>query len=111
MAVDRGAVADYALVRETSGFGIVQAECGAAWFKIRVKGREVYTPRYEQGTSIQENPNAFAKAAHVIQAFEDWAVRYEKRETIEFAGGTIIPKAQIVEVRSSGRSGRAESDL
>ena len=35
----------------------------------------------------------------MIQAFEDWAVRYEKRETIEFAGGTIIPKAQIVEVR------------
>ena len=28
--VDRGVVADYALVGETSGFGIVQAECGAA---------------------------------------------------------------------------------
>lgn len=104
--VDRGAVADYALVGETSGFGIVQAECGAAWFKIRVKGREVYTPRYERGTSIQENPNAFAKAAHVIQAFEDWAVQYEKRETIEFAGGTIIPKAQIVEVRGGAGVGR-----
>jgi hypothetical protein len=39
--------------------------------EIGVKGREVYTPRYERGTSIQENPNAFAKAAHVIQAFED----------------------------------------
>jgi acetylornithine deacetylase/succinyl-diaminopimelate desuccinylase-like protein len=104
--VDRGAVADYALVGETTGFGIVQAECGAAWFKIRVKGREVYTPRYERGTSIQENPNAFAKAAHVIQAFEDWAVQYEKRETIEFAGGTIIPKAQIVELRGGAGVGR-----
>jgi acetylornithine deacetylase/succinyl-diaminopimelate desuccinylase-like protein len=104
--VDRGAVADYALVGETSGFGIVRAECGAAWFKIRIKGREVYTPRYERGTSIQENPNAFAKAAHVIQAFEDWAVGYEKRETIEFAGGTIIPKAQIVEVRGGAGVGR-----
>jgi acetylornithine deacetylase/succinyl-diaminopimelate desuccinylase-like protein len=104
--VDRGVVADYALVGETSGFGIVQAECGAAWFKILVKGREVYTPRYERGTSIQENPNAFAKAAHVIQAFENWAVQYEKRETIEFAGGTIIPKAQIVEVRGGAGVGR-----
>ena len=74
--VDRGVVADYALVGETSGFGIVQAECGAAWFKVRVKGREVYTPRFE------------------------------KRETIEFAGGTIIPKAQIVEVRGAERVGR-----
>ena len=89
-------------------FGIVQAECGAAWFKIGVKGREIYTPRYERGTSIQENPNAFAKAAHVIQAFEDWAVQYE-RETIEFAGGTIIPKAQIVEVRGGAGVGRANA--
>ncbi|MPZ77897.1 MAG: M20/M25/M40 family metallo-hydrolase [Deltaproteobacteria bacterium] len=104
--VDRGAVADYALVGETSGFGVVRAECGAAWFKVRVKGREVYTPRFERGTSIQENPNVFAKAAHVILALEDWAVQYEKRETIEFAGGTIIPKAQIVEVRGGEGVGR-----
>ena len=104
--VDRGVVADYALVGETSGFGIVQAECGAAWFKVRVKGREVYTPRFERGRSIQENPNAFAKAAHVITAIEAWAVEYKKRETMEFAGGTIIPKAQLVEVRGSERVGR-----
>ena len=98
---DRGVVADYALVGETSGFGIVQAECGAAWFKVRVTGREVYTPRFERGRSIQENPNAFAKAAHVIMAIEEWAVGYEKRETMEFAGGTIIPKAQIIQVRGA----------
>jgi acetylornithine deacetylase/succinyl-diaminopimelate desuccinylase-like protein len=104
--VDRGGVADYALVGETSGFGIVRAECGAAWFKIRVKGREVYTPRFERGKSIQENPNVFAKAAHVILALEEWAVQYEKRETLDFAGGTIIPKAQIVEIRGGGEVGR-----
>jgi hypothetical protein len=45
--VDRGTIADDALVGETSGFGIVQAQCGAAWFKIGVEGREVYTPRYQ----------------------------------------------------------------
>jgi acetylornithine deacetylase/succinyl-diaminopimelate desuccinylase-like protein len=104
--VDRGVVADYALVGETSGFGIVQAECGAAWIKLRVKGREVYTPRFERGKSIQENPNAFAKAAHVIMAIEEWAVQYEKRETMEFTGGTIIPKAQIIDVRGSEGVGR-----
>ena len=104
--VDRGVVADYALVGETSGFGIVQAECGAAWIKVRVKGREVYTPRLERGNSIQENPNVFAKAAHVIPALEEWAIEYEKRETLEFAGGTIIPKAQIVDVRGGDRVGR-----
>ena len=104
--VDRGVVADYALVGETSGFGIVQAECGAAWFKVRVKGREVYTPRFERGRSIQENPNVFAKAAHVILAIEEWAVEYERRETLEFSGGTIIPKAQIVQARGAERVGR-----
>ena len=104
--VDRGVVADYALVGETSGFGIVQAECGAGWYKVRVKGREVYTPRLERGNSIQENPNAFVKAAPVICAIEEWAVAYEKRETLKFAGGTIIPKAQIVEVHGSGRVSR-----
>ena len=104
--LDRGVGADYALVGETSGFGIVQAECGAAWIKVRVKGREVYTPRLERGNSIQENPNAFAKAAHVIQAVEEWAMEYEKRETLKFAGGTIIPKAQIVDLRGGDRVGR-----
>ena len=104
--IDRGVVADYALVGETSGFGIVQAECGAGWYKVRVKGREVYTPRLERGNSIQENPNAFVKAAPVICAIEEWAVAYEKRETLKFSGGTIIPKAQIVEVRGGGRVSR-----
>jgi len=105
-AVDRGAVADFALVGETSGFGIVQAECGAAWVKVRVKGREIYTPRLERGNSIQENPNAFAKAAYIVLALEKWAVEYEKKETLEFAGGTIIPKAQIVDVRGGDHPGR-----
>lgn len=100
-AVERGVVADYALVGETSGFGIVRAECGAAWFKLRVKGREVYTPRLERGASIQENPNAFAKAGHVVLALEQWFLGYEKRETMKFSGGTIIPKAQIVAMRGS----------
>jgi acetylornithine deacetylase/succinyl-diaminopimelate desuccinylase-like protein len=99
--VDRGVTADYALVGETSGFGIVKAECGAVWIKVRIKGREVYTPRLERGSSIRENPNVFAKAAHVILALEEWAVHYQQKETIEFAGGTIVPKAQVVNVLGS----------
>lgn len=100
--VDRGVTADYALVGETSGFGIVRAECGAVWLKIRVKGREVYTPRLERGSSVKENPNVFAKAAHVILALEQWAIQYQQKEKLEFAGGTIIPKAQVVNVLGSG---------
>ena len=100
--VDRGVTADYALVGETSGFGIIRAECGAVWLKIRVKGRGVYTPRLERGSSLQENPNVFAKAGHVIVALEDWAAEYQVRETVEFAGGVIVPKAQIIDIRREG---------
>jgi acetylornithine deacetylase/succinyl-diaminopimelate desuccinylase-like protein len=100
--VDRGVTADYALVGETSGFGIVQAECGAAWFKIRLHGRETYTPRLERGSSLRDHPNAFVKMAHVVQALEEWAIAYESREKLEFTGGTIIPKAQVVHVRAPG---------
>ena len=100
--VDRGVTADYALVGETSGFGVVKAECGAVWLKIRVKGREIYTPRLERGSSLKEHPNAFFKAAHVLLALEDWAVKYDRKEKQEFSGGTIIPKAQVVNMRSGG---------
>ena len=98
--IDRGVTADYALVGETSGFGIVQAECGAAWFKIRIYGRELYTPRLERGSSLKEHPNAFVKVAHAVLALEQWAIDYEKRERYEFSGGTIIPKAQVVHMRA-----------
>ena len=100
--VDRGVTADYALVGETSGFGVVKAECGAVWLKIRVKGREIYTPRLERGSSLKEHPNAFLKTAHLLLALEEWAIKYEQRERHEFPGGTIIPKAQVIEVRGAG---------
>lgn len=100
--VDRGVTADYALVGETSGFGIVKAECGAAWIKIRVHGREIYTPRLERGANIKDHPNASLKTAHVVLAVEEWAKNYEHKERFEFDGGTIIPKAQVVQVRGSG---------
>ena len=41
-SVDRGVVADYAMVGETTEFGVVAAECGKLELKIKVKGRWVY---------------------------------------------------------------------
>lgn len=97
--IDRGVTADFCLVGETSGFGIVRAECGAVWLKIRAKGRELYTPRLERGSSLREHPNPFVKMAHIVLALEDWAIQYEQHERYEFPGGTMIPKAQVVGVR------------
>lgn len=99
--IDRGVVADYALVGETSEFAIVTAECGDVRLKIQVKGRRVYTPRLQRGSRLQENPNAFVRAAHVILALEEWAVAYEQSERREVPGGAMIPKAQFLGLSST----------
>ena len=54
--IDRGVTADYCLVGETSGFGIIMGECGAVWLKIRCKGRELYTPRLVRGSPCGRIP-------------------------------------------------------
>ena len=105
--VDRGVTADYALIGETSDFSIVTAECGDLRLKIRMPGRYVYTPRLERGSTLQENPNSIEKMADVIAALREWAVRYEKRDQLEFPGGLIVPKAQVEDIHS----GRSNTDV
>ncbi len=100
-SIDRGVVADYALVGETSEFGVVAAECGDLRLKVKVKGRRVYTPRLERGSTLRENPNPHLRGAHVALALEEWAVRYEKENPLEFYAGMIVPKAQILGIHSS----------
>lgn len=97
--IDRGVTADYCLVGETSGFGIITGECGAVWLKIRCKGRELYTPRLERGGSLREHPNPYVKMARAVTALEEWAIAYEDRARFEFPGGAMIPKAQVAGVR------------
>ncbi len=100
-AVNRGILADYALVGETSEFTIIAADAGDLRLRISVKGRRVYTPRLIRGDAWSENPNPHEKAAHLIVALEEWARRYQEREVMEFWGGTIIPKAQVQQIRTS----------
>jgi acetylornithine deacetylase/succinyl-diaminopimelate desuccinylase-like protein len=92
---NRGVTADYALVGETSGFGLITAECGELGLELRLHGRQKYTPRYERGASWRENPNSVVHAAHLVPAVEEWAVAYERTNTLAFDRGTIVPKAQI----------------
>jgi acetylornithine deacetylase/succinyl-diaminopimelate desuccinylase-like protein len=99
--VDRGVTADFALVGETSGFGIVRAECGEASIKVHVPGKRVYTPRLERGAGLGPDSNAFVKAAHLVVALERWAVDYQARETRDFEGGRFVPKAQVVKIAGS----------
>lgn len=99
--VDRGVTADFALVGETSGFGIVRAECGEASIKVHIPGKRVYTPRLERGADLGPGSNAFVKAAHLVLALERWAVDYQARESRDFDGGRFVPKAQVVKIAGS----------
>lgn len=99
-AVTHGINADYALVAETTDFGVTWIEAGAAYFKITLEGRGVYTPRLPERGALKDNPNALIKMIAVIQAIEKWAVDYEKRYTLEYPVGKMIPKVSIGAIRA-----------
>ena len=76
--VNHGPITDYALVAETTDFGIAWAEAGVAYIKIRITGEAIYTPRSHRTERIENHPNAIVKMAGLIQALEAWAVEYER---------------------------------
>jgi acetylornithine deacetylase/succinyl-diaminopimelate desuccinylase-like protein len=100
--VTHGAVADYALVAEGTGFGIVGIEPGKAHFKVTVvtDTPRYYTPYLPRPTGLADAPNAIVRAAAVIAAFEEWAYGYQQRNTYRGPAGTIVPKASINAIRS-----------
>jgi len=100
--VTHGAVADFALVAEGTGFGIVGIEPGKAHFKVTVftNTPRYYTPYLPRPTGLADAPNAIVRAAAVISAFETWAYDYQTRNTYRGANGTIVPKASINAIRA-----------
>ena len=100
--VTHGAVADYALVAEGTGFGIVGIEPGKAHFKVTVftDTPRYYTPYLPRPTGLSDAPNAIVRTAAVIEAFERWAYDYQVAHTYESPNGTIVPKASINAIRS-----------
>jgi acetylornithine deacetylase/succinyl-diaminopimelate desuccinylase-like protein len=100
--VTHGVVADYALVAEGTGFGIVGIEPGKAHFKVTVysSGPRYYTPYLPRPTGLADAPNAIVRAAAVIAKFEEWAFDYQTRNTYRGAMGTIVPKASVNAIRS-----------
>lgn len=100
--VTHGAVADFALVAEGTGFGIVGIEPGKAHFKVTVftDSPRYYTPYLPRPTGLADAPNAIVRAAAVIAAFESWAYGYQQRNTYRGENGTIVPKASVNAIRS-----------
>ncbi|HET8568845.1 MAG TPA: M20/M25/M40 family metallo-hydrolase [Candidatus Limnocylindria bacterium] len=97
-----GVVADYAIVAEGTGFGIVGIEPGKAHFKVTVRtdGPRYYTPYLPRPTELARSPNAIVLASAAIAAFEKWAYEYQRRHTYKGESGTIVPKASVNAIRS-----------
>ena len=84
-AVTHGINGDFALIAETTDFGVTWIEAGAAYFKITLEGRGVYTPRIPPRGAVKDNPNALIKMIPVIEAIEKWAVEYENKYTVRLS--------------------------
>lgn len=91
----RGVVSDYAIVADTSHFGLTWAQCGVVYAKITVPGKAAYTPFTVRASNPRESSNAIIKMTVLIEAFERWAADYERRNVYRFAGGEIHPKVNV----------------
>jgi acetylornithine deacetylase/succinyl-diaminopimelate desuccinylase-like protein len=100
--VTHGVVADYALVAEGTGFGIVGIEPGKAHFKVTIytDTPRYYTPYLPRPTGLADAPNAIVRSSAAIAAFEEWAYEYQQRNTYKGPMGTIVPNASINAIRS-----------
>ena len=97
--VEHGYRADYAVIAETTDFSASWIQCGATYFKVTLRGRNMYTPRLQRPEHLADHPNAIVRAAAVIDAIERWAVEFEVRRTRETSAGTMAPKAQVGAMR------------
>lgn len=97
-----GGIADYVIVAEGTGFGIVWIEAGKFWFKVTLRSRHpcFYTPYMPERTTPAESPNMIVAATAAISAIESWAEKYERRSVLRSPGGEVRPKVQIGAIRS-----------
>ncbi len=99
--ISHGVIGDFALVAEATGFRPGWVEAGKVFFKITVAaGPSRYTPYVEHPEPATKSGNAIVGMARFVERFEDWARDYERRYTLETAGGTVIPKASIGAIRA-----------
>ena len=97
--LEHGYTADYAVIAETTDFSASWVQCGAAYFKITLRGRNMYTPRLQRTGDLATHPNAIVRAGALIGALEEWAVGYEEDRTVDTPCGTMRPKSQVGAIR------------
>ena len=99
-AVAHGINGDFALIAETTDFGVTWIEAGAAYFKISLEGKSFYTPRLPDRGAVQDSPNAIIRMIPIIQAIERWAVEYQQKYTTDYPVGKMVPKVSIGSIRA-----------
>ena len=97
--VEHGVRGDFALIVETTNFALNWHNTGANYYKVTVRGQNMYTPRLNRGASWRESPNAILKATYVVQAIEEWAAGYTASRTSKTVCGTVAPQAQVGAIR------------
>ncbi len=100
--VSHGVRADYALVAETTNFAMCWYNTGAAYYKVTLRGKNMYTPRLRRPAAEDDlagHPNAIVKAAAVVMAVERWARRFELSRSADTPCGPVVPKAQVGAIR------------
>ncbi len=97
--LQRGVLADYAVVAETTDFSPVWLECGIGFVKITTYGHAVYTPRTSRPGNVAQSTNATVKMAHLVVALEEWCRQYEADNTRDYPLGRVVPKASINAIR------------
>lgn len=97
--VEHGARADYALVSETTDFALCWHFCGATYYKVTLRGQNMYTPRLSRPDRFIDHPNAIVRAAAAVTAIERWAVAYTAERTGPTPCGEVRPQAQVGAIR------------
>lgn len=100
--VSHGVRADYALVAETTDHALCWYNTGAAYYKVTLRGQNMYTPRLLRPAAeddLAAHPNAIVKAAAVVTAVERWARQFELKRSQSTPCGPVHPKAQIGAIR------------
>lgn len=90
-----GVLSDYAIVADTSHFGVSWAECGAVFAKVTTSGVPLYTPFTQRGLDSHTPTNPISKMTPLVDAIDGWAADYERRAVYRFAGGEVHPKVSI----------------
>jgi formylaminopyrimidine deformylase len=99
--VNNGVRANFGLVAETTGFAPCWYNCGAAYIKVVLRGKAMYTPRLERPESgdLNDHPNAIVKAAEAVKVVEAWGVRIQAERTADVGCGEVSPKTQVGAIR------------